>query len=316
MSVIRLTWLIFTAVVLVCRFCPDATAADCWNGSPAAFDFGPLTPGQKSVTSTKLAFTCNNYDTQTEYVRACLKVMANDPLVMAQNSPDSAPLYFSIYSLYDLHYPLSQNTDVYAQINLELAAGQNNIEHDIPLIGKINSGQTTMRAGAYYDYATMVQITYASAASAQSLPSCSGLSGTTLTDQISATATVKSGCSILNAEDMAFGNKSPAQNSQLQASAVATIAVQCPTGTSYSVSLGSGLHPEGNKRMLCHAGECVSYTLYQDAAHSVEWSDSHPLKNYSSDGQAQNMVVYGQVPPQQWPSSGVYTDTVIINVTY
>ncbi|HFZ8995317.1 TPA: spore coat U domain-containing protein [Citrobacter freundii] len=316
MSVIRLFCFNTALLLLTLLFCPVAGAANCWNGSPAGLDFGTVTPGQSSVTSTTLPFTCSNYDGQTEYVRACLKVMANDPLVMNQNQPSTLPLNFSVYSISDLHNPLSQNNNVYAQIDLTLAAGQINVDHPIPLIGKILPGQTNVSAGTYYDYATPVQITYASAASQQSLPACSALSGTTLIDQISATATVKNGCEIVNVDDLEFGTKSPAQGGLLQATSTAGIAIQCPTGTSYSVGIGHGLHPDGNQRALCNNGECVHYSLYQDAAHSIEWTQSNPQEQYSSDGQQQNLVVYGEVPAQQWPSAGVYTDTVVITLTY
>lgn len=316
MSINRLFGLAALIFTLMLTLSPDARAANCWNGSPAGLNFGTVTPGQSSATSTKLPFTCNNYDGHSEFVRACLKLMANDPIPMSQNAPSTTPLYFSLYSFYDLRHPLSQNGDVYAQIDLELAAGQGNVEHDIPLIGKINPGQTNVSAGDYYDYATSVQISYASATSMQSLPSCSGLSGTTVTDQISATATVKNGCEIVNVDDLAFGNKSPVEGSQLQADATASIAIQCPTGTRYALSIGDGLHPDGSQRRLCNNGECLRYDLYQNAAHTVTWAPGSPQKQFASDGQPQQVVVYGKVPAQQWPSAGVYTDTVVVTLTY
>lgn len=316
MSITRLRGLYALVLLMLMAFCPAAHAANCWNGSPAALNFGTVTPGQSSATSSKLAFTCSNYDGQTEYVRACLKVMANDPLPMSQNLPSTTPLYFSLYSLYDLHHPLSQNSNTYAQVDLELASGQTNLEHDIPLIAKINPGQTNISAGAYYDYATPVQISYASATSMQSLPACSGLTGTTLNDQIGATATVKNGCEIVGVDDMAFGDLSPAQNSTLQANATASIAIQCPTNTSYSVAIGQGLHASGSQRQLCRQGECVQYGLYQDAAHTQAWSQTTPQKQYASSGEPQTLVVYGAVPSQTWPAAGTYTDTVVITLSY
>lgn len=316
MSINRLLGLTALLFTLMLTLSPAARAANCWNGSPAGLSFGTVTPGQSSATSTKLPFTCNNYDGHTEFVRACLKLMANDPIPMSQNEPSTTPLYFSLYSLYDLHHPLSQNSDVYAQIDLELASGQANVEHDIPLIGKINAGQNNVSAGNYYDYATSVQISYASASSMQSLPSCSGLSGTTVTDQISATATVKNGCEILNVDDMDFGHRSPVQSSQLEANATANITIQCPTGTSYAVSIGEGLHPDGNARQLCSNGDCLRYDLYQDADHTAQWTSETPQKQYADSGQPQQMVVYGKVPPQQWPEAGTYTDTVVITLSY
>ena len=315
MSITRSLWLLTLLVVMMFKFSPQAEAANCWNGSPAGLNFGTVTAGKANVTATRLAFTCNNYDGQAEYVRACLKVMANDPLTMSQNEPSTTPLYFSVYSLYDQHSPLSENNNVYAQIDFELLSGQT-IDHGIPLIGRILPGQANVSAGDYHVYATTVQITYASASSIHSLPSCAALNGTTITDQINASATVKNGCEVLNVDDMAFGSKSPAQGDLLQATSTANITVQCPTGTTYSVSIGHGLHPQGNLRSLCDKGECVNYMLYQDAAHSIEWSKDNPEKQYSSDGQAQSLVVYGSVPAQKWPSAGVYTDTVVITLTY
>ncbi|WP_333498268.1 Csu type fimbrial protein [Kluyvera sp. CHPC 1.2972] len=316
MPVTRSLGVISVLLALMFILCPAAKAADCWNGSPPGLNFGTITPGQSSITSTKLSFSCNNFDGKTEYVRACLKLMASDPIPMSLNEPSTTPLYFSLYSIYDLHHPLSQNGNVYAQIDMELGGGQNNLEHDIPLIGKISPGQTNISAGTYYDYATSVQIRYTSASSMQSLPSCSAESGTLITDQISASAIVKNGCEIVSVDDMEFGSKTPVEAETLQASSTAGVNIQCPSGTSYSVSIGYGLHADGNARQLCHNGECISYDLYQDAAHAIEWSPDNPEKQYASDGQPQNLVVYGNVPAQKWPSAGGYSDTVVITLTY
>nr|WP_281033880.1 spore coat protein U domain-containing protein [Mesorhizobium sp. M4B.F.Ca.ET.049.02.1.2] len=40
------------------------------------------------------------------------------------------------------------------------------------------------------------------------------------------------------------------------------------------------------------------------------------LNDRTGVGTAQNLTVYGRVPPQTTPSPGVYTDTVIVTVTY
>lgn len=189
---------------------------------------------------------------------------------MRQNEPSTTPLYFSLYAINDLHHPLILSSNTYAQIDMELGANQSDTEHDILLIGRINPGQTNVSAGDYYDYDTGVNIHYTSAPSMQSLPSCSGITENKIKDQISATATVKNDCEIISVDDMKFGNETPAEENMLQASSTANISIQCPTGTTYSVGIGHGLHSDGNVRSLCNHGECVQYGLYKYAEHSIE----------------------------------------------
>jgi spore coat protein U-like protein len=87
-----------------------------------------------------------------------------------------------------------------------------------------------------------------------------------------------------------------------------------------SISLNGGTtgSPPASRKMSKGA-ETVTYGLYKDAARSQIWSDaSTPGSTVpgTGTGLAQNLVAYGRVLPQSTPSPGLYTDTVVVTVTY
>ena len=67
------------------------------------------------------------------------------------------------------------------------------------------------------------------------------------------------------------------------------------------------------------AGETVTYGLYKDNARSQVWGDAATPGSTvagTGSGAVQNLTVYGRVPAQTTPSAGLYTDTVVVTVTY
>ncbi|USR64479.1 spore coat U domain-containing protein [Providencia stuartii] len=116
-----------------------------------------------------------------------------------------------------------------------------------------------------------------------------------------------------------FGSLSPVSGQKLSAKTTARISATCPTGTAFSLGLGQGLHFKENSRQLCSDTNCVSYQLYQDAAYSTVWGDTlhhNTVDKVSSDGQSQQVIVYGAIPSQEWPPSDKYTDTVVVTLFY
>jgi spore coat protein U-like protein len=147
-------------------------------------------------------------------------------------------------------------------------------------------------------------------------PSCS----TSLTKSFNTTftvnATVANNC-LVAAQNINFGaigglNANVDANGQLS--------VTCTPNTSYTVGLNGGTtgSPPASRKMS-KGSERVTYGLYKDAARSQVWGDaSTPGSTVpgTGTGLAQNLPVYGRVPPQPTPSPGLYSDTVVVTVTY
>ncbi len=94
--------------------------------------------------------------------------------------------------------------------------------------------------------------------------------------------------------------------------------VTCTTGAIYNIGLGGGGSGDINARVMTLLTEDVGYQLYQDPGRATLWGDVIGTNTQASLGTGieQNFPVYGRVPPQTTPAAGVYTDTVVVTVSY
>lgn len=318
MSVIRYLSLVSVALLALMTLSPAAHADNthCWNLSPAHFSFGTVTAGESATSTNNLDFQCNNYSSTTVYVRMCLSLTSSNQLVMNTN-PASTPLYYNLYSVNDPSVAIGGGNTTYAENTFAMSAQQNNTSFPMQLIAKIVPGQTRLSAGDYHDYNSSLTAKYAYSQTENSLPSCSAMTGETISDSITADADIKNGCELISVDPMNFGEKNPTGGSQLSGNARSSVVVRCPVNTNYTVTLGMGQHSDGGSRRMCNGNECVSYGLYQDAGNSVPWDDrSNSLTQTSTSGDEVSIPVYGNIPAQSWPAAGEYDDTVVVTLNY
>ncbi len=152
-----------------------------------------------------------------------------------------------------------------------------------------------------------------------------GVSLLPITPAISATAlgnltvriTITNECKVRTANDLDFGSHG-VLDANLDVDS--TIGVQCTTGQAYDVALGVGNGAGATTaiRGMTGPGGLVNYTIFKDAGRTVLWGETAPANTVAGtgNGNVQTIPVYGRVPPQTTPSAGVYTDIVIITVTY
>lgn len=125
-------------------------------------------------------------------------------------------------------------------------------------------------------------------------------------------ATVQAGCSVA-ATSLNFGNYSG-----LLINATSNVSVSCTSTTPYYVNLGNGLHSLNYYPRMAGNGSFLSYRLYQDAARTKEWRNTYNVDGESGTGNglAQPLTVYGQMPAATVGNPGLYTDTIVVTVTY
>jgi spore coat protein U-like protein len=178
-------------------------------------------------------------------------------------------------------------------------------------------GQSTAPAGSYLSTysSTQAQLRYATCPLGN-CPACSASLAGSTNATFTVSATVASNCLVL-AQNINFGSIGV-----LSANVDATgqITVTCTPTTSYTISLNGGTtgSPPASRKMS-KGSETVTYGLYKDAVRSQIWGDaSTPGSTVpgTGTGLSQNLPVYGRVPPQTTPSPGLYTDTVVVTVTY
>ena len=105
-------------------------------------------------------------------------------------------------------------------------------------------------------------------------------------------------------------------------SANATVYVTCTTGATYEVGLDYGAHSSGGGTQrnlkITGAADLIPYGLSAASAGGTNWGDNLEVDTVEGTGTggSQSLTVYGQIPSQATPVTGVYTDTVTVTITY
>lgn len=141
----------------------------------------------------------------------------------------------------------------------------------------------------------------------------------TVTTTFGVQITITNACTIVSATNMNFGSVGVIGASGVDATS--TITVQCTTSAPYTIGLnvgtGSGA-TVATRLMTSGASNTVSYSLYQDAAHTLVWGTTIGTNTVAGtgNGASQAFTVYGHVPSQTTPPAAVYNDTITVTVTY
>jgi spore coat protein U-like protein len=136
------------------------------------------------------------------------------------------------------------------------------------------------------------------------------------TTSTSATVNVLTSCNV-SATNVNFGSAGFLASNK---DASGTLAIQCNPSLPYTVSLNGGTSgaSDPTQRKMAFGADTVTYGLYRDAARSLPWGDNIGVNTASGTGNgvAQNMTVYGRIPPQTTPQPGGYSDLIIVTVGY
>ena len=100
-----------------------------------------------------------------------------------------------------------------------------------------------------------------------------------------------------------------------------SLSVTCTNTTAYNIGLdaGAGSGATIAARLMTGTGAAtVTYSLYIDSGRTQVWGSTIGTDTVAATGTgaAQSYTVYGRVPPQTTPAPGIYTDTVVVTVTY
>lgn len=144
--------------------------------------------------------------------------------------------------------------------------------------------------------------------------SCSSMNNNPTQVSFNIRSTVERNCTV-SAQPLNFGSHG-LLNSNVDGTG--SLAINCTPGLAYSVSLNGGLSGGApTERKMTLGSRTVIYGLYMDAARTVPWGESQEqILTGTGNGIVQNVTVYGRVRPQETPSPGTYSDTVVVTVTY
>jgi len=137
----------------------------------------------------------------------------------------------------------------------------------------------------------------------------------TATTTFAVTATVQATC-VVSATALPFGTYTA-----VVANATSTVSVTCTNTTPYNVGLNAGLATGATvttRKMTGPASALLGYSLFSDAARTVNWGQTIGTDTVTGtgNGSAQVLTVYGDVAAGQYVAPGSYTDTITATVTY
>lgn len=142
-----------------------------------------------------------------------------------------------------------------------------------------------------------------------------GVNGGTGTFGFNVTASVPRSCDFSTTPNLDFGSHPGPIAGTYDSST--TLSLQCRGGTPWTLSLDTGMSPDGDQRRmrLDTTDAYVRYDLYSDAARSAPLGPGTTLSG-SGSGTADTRTVYGRVPTGQNVPAGIYSDKIIATITY
>jgi len=137
---------------------------------------------------------------------------------------------------------------------------------------------------------------------------------------LTATATVNPACGAYVTAPMDFGVNTGTVAANIDRTAV--FSLTCVNRSPFQIGLDNGTHADGsgNRRMRVGSGALLPYELYRDAARTQRWGNvlNSTTASGTGTGAAQNLTIYGRVPPAAGTSTppGAYSDTITVTITY
>lgn len=196
--------------------------------------------------------------------------------------------------------------------------GGGSLNFNLNVYGRIFAGQNATPTTALSNiYQSVPQVTVG-AANATINPNCAtvgsqgGGGGTALIR-----ATYEPVCSI-TANPLAFGAVASTLHNVDRST---SISATCSAATLFTLAIDGGqagsLTSPTNREMRNGINK-LWYGLYSDGAYALAWGAIQGLDVVSSSGTGSTVAipVYGRIQPQTTPAAGLYTDTVIVTITY
>lgn len=201
-------------------------------------------------------------------------------------------------------------------ININLNAAGTGSANTV-IYGRVFSGQTGLPTGTYTSSfsGNHTQIAYAYS----TVGNCNAIGLSNVTNVPFTVSAAYGGSCTVSATAMDFGSRGVLDTGT---DASNTIAVTCASGTGYTISLSGGNSgaSDPTQRRLSDPGdtEFITYGIYRDAARSLPWGSTIGSNTVAGtgSGSAQNYTAYGRVPAQTTPSAQIYSDTIVVTVTY
>ena len=140
----------------------------------------------------------------------------------------------------------------------------------------------------------------------------------TVTGNFQVKITIQNACAITSLNDLDFGTQNVLTSAVTGST---TLSVHCSNTTPYNIGLDTGTGAGATlaaRKMTGPGAATITYSLYQNSGFTLLWGDVIGANTVAGTGTGgdQNYTVYGQVPAQSTPAPGLYTDTILVTVTF
>ncbi len=181
--------------------------------------------------------------------------------------------------------------------------------------GSIFPAQASAPPGVYSNSFADAATSFVYALDAAATP-CALLGGIPVTYAFPASATVEANCNITT-NDLSFGTIGTLVNA---IDAQTTLQMTCSAGLPFTIGLGGGRSQAADpaNRHMTGAGGTIFYGLYRDAGRMQAWGVSGIGNTLSGTGSAASQLfpIYGRMHGGQIPVPGIYSDVIVVTVTY
>lgn len=319
----RRPWLIAVAAIVIVAGQPARAIAQSCTFSMPDLDFGDidLTANTTFTTTSSFQVSCSGIAGRT--VRVCPNFGAGTGGVAAGGNPR-----YMLSGANQLSYNIYRNaamTTVWGSrfwglaptpptINVVLnAAGVGTAT--FLARGLIPAGQTTKPAAIYLSSFSGTNTLVAYAYS--TVGNCATIGSTNATQVPFTVRARNTGTCSVSATTLDFGKRGVLS---ANVDAQSQVTVTCTIGAAYNVGLDGGTTGavDPTQRKMSLGATRITYGIYRDAARALPWGSTIGSNTVTGTGTGAASVinVYGRVPAQATPAPGIYTDTIIVTVTY
>ena len=304
-------------------------AQSCSSSGSTGLAFGAVTAGGVTNVRGTVNVRCQGVGGHITYVRMCVYIADGSPIsgiaprLMTNNN--GAQMEYDLYS--DAAHsliigppPAGGGFPLYIK---ELIVPDNgSASLDIDVFGRVPAGQNLPATYAFQSQINNSQIRWAAGRNAYPATCDNGKSTGAATFYMGVNATFSNSCtvSIGQASDLNFGSVDSLTSA---VDGTSTIALNCPSNTSWKLGLNNGQNAlSGQRRMAGPTPDFIGYELYSDAGRTKRWGNDTAggTNTVNGSGASQTnptvLTVYGRVPAQAVGAPGNYVDTITVTLTY
>ena len=310
-------WSQLSILMLVCLWVsilPQKAAALSCGASVSNINFGTVNVRTGAVNQTSASVTISCTGALSNLVGTCLRFGPGSGGAGSNNAPrylrrgDGATLPYQLRPLGNGNTFGTLNA-LYVPIAILLGSGS----ATVPIFADITANSVAIGSGQYssiFSGSSNIELKYGAPSD------CNLLTQTANVPPFSVAAEVVPSCE-LDVTSLNFGTISGSANNPVDETAV--VNVRCTSNTSYTIGLGMGGGGGSNPQLreMRSGSSVLKYGLYRDSALSLPWGNTAGnMPNSTGTGSNNAFTVFGRIHAGQSPRAGVYTDNVVVTITY